>query len=303
MMNKDSKKIILVIFGILIGLNILAWLAVYDLSKSQFLEVNFFDVGQGDSIFIETPQRHQILIDGGPDETILEKLGREMPFWDRTIDLIILTHPEHDHLAGLIEVLKRYKVENILWTGVSRTTSEYKEWQRALQKEQDKEEAKIYIAKSGQTIIYPGWLPGVLPGSHPGGKLFLDTLYPFENLEGQEVENNNNTSIVTRLVFDKISFLFTGDAYQSVERKLIKRGAEIDSDVLKVGHHGSKTSSAKEFIEAVSPETAVIQCGKNNSYGHPHPQTLENLAGIQIFRTDLDGDIKIISDGISYQVK
>ena len=126
-MNKDSKKIILVIFGILIGLNILAWLAVYDLSKSQFLEVNFFDVGQGDSIFIETPQRHQILIDGGPDETILEKLGREMPFWDRTIDLIILTHPEHDHLAGLIEVLKRYKVENILWTGVSRTTSEYKE--------------------------------------------------------------------------------------------------------------------------------------------------------------------------------
>ena len=129
------RKGAFVVLGILFGLNIFAWAVVCDLSQPQLLEVTFFDVGQGDSIFIETPQGHQILIDGGPDTTVLEKLGKEMPFWDRTIDLIILTHPEHDHMSGLIEVLKRYKVENILWTGIIRDTAEYEEWQRLIKED------------------------------------------------------------------------------------------------------------------------------------------------------------------------
>ncbi|GAH21548.1 unnamed protein product, partial [marine sediment metagenome] len=123
-MKNKAKNFVYFILSFLFLLNILAWLAVYDLNKPQLLEVNFFDVGQGEVIFIETPSRHQILIDGGPSSVILEKLTENLPFWDRTIDLIILTHPEHDHLAGLIEVLKRYKVENILWTGVVRDTAE-----------------------------------------------------------------------------------------------------------------------------------------------------------------------------------
>ena len=133
-----KRNPVFIILGILLGLNALAWLAVYNLSQARLLEVDFFDTGQGDAIFIETPQNYQILIDGGPDSTILEKLNKEMPFWDRTIDLIILTHPEKDHMAGLIEVLKRYKVENILWTGIVRDTAEYKEWQKSIQKEKDK---------------------------------------------------------------------------------------------------------------------------------------------------------------------
>lgn len=278
-----KKSPAFVVLGILFFLNILAWLAVYNLSQARGLEVTFFDVGQGDAIFIETPQRHQILIDGGPDDTILEKLGDEMPFWDRTIDLIILTHPEQDHISGLIEVLKNYKVGNILWTGVVRDTAEYEEWQRLI----EEEGARIHIAQAGQKIIMPRTVFGIL--------------HPFENLERKEVKNTNNTSIVVRLVFDKTSLLFTGDAYKSAERELIKSGAEINSDILKVGHHGSKTSSAEEFIQAVSPEIAVIQCGKNNPYGHPHPQTLQALEGIKILRTDLDGDIKIISDGVNYK--
>ena len=112
-----KQNIVSLILGGLICLNIISWIAVYDLSRARFLEVIFFDVGQGDAGFIETPQRHQILIDGGPGSVILEKLGKSMPFYDRTIDLIILTHPELDHLSGLNEVLKKYKVENILWTG------------------------------------------------------------------------------------------------------------------------------------------------------------------------------------------
>ncbi|GAI23902.1 unnamed protein product, partial [marine sediment metagenome] len=135
-MKKGAREVSFFILGLLIFLNILAWLAVYDLNKPQLLEVNFFDVGQGEAIFIETSSRHQILIDGGPSPVILEKLAESLPFWDRKIDLIILTHPEHDHLAGLIEVLKRYKVENILWTGVVRDTAEYKEWQRLIRDEE-----------------------------------------------------------------------------------------------------------------------------------------------------------------------
>lgn len=274
---------------VLFSLNILAWLAVYSLSQPQFLEVAFFDIGQGDAIFIETPQRYQILIDGGPSSVILEKLGDEMPFWDRTIDLIILTHPEHDHIAGLLEVLNRYKVENILWTGVLRDTAEYKEWIKLIREEKDKEDAKIEIAQAGQQI--------------DGGLASINVLWPLENLEGKTVKNTNNSSVIVRLVFGENSFLFTGDAGKSVERKLIKEGAKIDSDVLKVGHHGSKTSTSKEFVEAVSPEIAVISCGKDNRYGHPYSETLENLKGIKIFRTDLDGDIKIISDGWRYKIR
>jgi competence protein ComEC len=281
------KADVFVILGVLFGLNVLAWLAVFDLNKPQLLEVSFFDVGQGDAIFIETPSQHQILIDGGPGSVILEKLADSLPFWDRTIDLIILTHPEYDHLAGLIEVLKGYKVENILWTGVLRGTAEYKEWQRLI----SDEEAEIFIAKAGQQV--------------KDGKVFLNILYPFENLEGQEFENSNNTSIVTKLIFGENSFLFTGDAYKSVEKKLMGKEVDLASDVLKVGHHGSKTSSSEEFISEVSPEVAIISAGKENPYHHPHQETLDALEkyGIKILRTDKDGDIQIICNSQSLKLK
>ena len=297
-MNKNIKKFIFSILAFLFLFNVLAWLVVFELAKPKFLEVIFFDIGQGDAIFIVTPQKHQILIDGGPDSTILEKLAKEMPFWARSIDLLILTHPEKDHLFGLIEVLKRYRVENILWTGVLRDTSGYKEWTNLL----EKEEAKIFIARAGQKIK---WSRTILD--------HLEILYPFEILEGKEFKNTNDTSIVAKLVFGEISFLFTGDAGKSVENELIgeyslsnwPEFAILDSDVLKVGHHGSKTSTGDEFVQQVSPKIAVISAGKGNPYGHPHQEVLEVLEkyGIKILRTDLDGDIKIFFDGISLQVK
>lgn len=282
---KRNKKLVWVILAALVCFNIFAWVVVYDLSNSQGIEVTFFNIGQGDSIFIETNDGYQILIDGGPDSTVLEKLAKEMPFYDRTLDLIILTHPEHDHMAGLIEVLKRYKVENILWTGVIRDTTEYKEWQRLIKEEG----AEIFIAKYGLKI-----------------KLrdnYIDILYPFESLEAREIENSNDTSIIARLVFDANSFLFTGDAGIDVEDKLIEGNIYLDSDVLKVGHHGSKYSTGEVFLEAVSPELAVIQVGKN-SYGHPTEEVLARLEkfAIKVLRTDLDGDIKIFSDGKNLKV-
>jgi len=295
-MNRNARNFVLSVLVVLFSLNILAWIVVFDLSKPRFLEVIFFDVGQGDAIFINTPKRQQILIDGGPTSAILEKLGKEMPFYDRTIDLIILTHPERDHLAGLLEVLEKYKVENILWTGVIRDTAEFQEWQKLIKKEK----ANIFIAKNGQKI--------------KAARTILDVLYPFESLVDREFENSNDTSIVAKLIFNKNSFLFTGDISKLTEKDLIIREnscsdscqfATLDSDVLKVAHHGSKTSSSEEFIAKVSPEIAVISVGKSNSYGHPHQEVLEILTkyGIKILRTDQNGDIKIISDGITYKIE
>ena len=284
-----NRKFLFLILGFLVFSNLIAWIIVFDLGKVRFLEVIFFDVGQGDAGFIETPQRHQILIDGGPGSVILEKLGKSMPFYDRTIDLIILTHPEFDHLSGLNEILKKYKVSNILWTGIVRDTAEYKEWKKLI----EEEKAEIFIAKAGQKILWESETNN-----------YMEVLYPFENLEGKVFEDSNNTSIISKLVFGKNSFLFTGDAYKNVEGELINKKAEIDSDVLKVSHHGSKTSSSEEFIKSVSPQIAVISAGIGNKYGHPHQEVLELLEkyDIKVSRTDKDGDIKIISDGKNYEV-
>ena len=285
-MNFKDKKIVLGGIILLLIFNILAWFVVYDLNKARFLEITFFDVGQGDAVFIETPKRSQILIDGGPSSIILEKLNKEMPFWDRTIDLVILTHPESDHLTGLLDVLRSYKVKNILWTGILIDSAGFKKWAELIRQEN----AKIYIAQSGQKITI--------------GKTSFEILFPFENLENKSVKDTNNTSIVLRLDFGEISLLFAGDIYKSAERELLNLAKQLDADVLKVGHHGSKTSTAEEFIIVVSPEIAVISVGRNNSYGHPHQETLDTLEkyGIRIFRTDFNGDIKIISDGINYGV-
>lgn len=280
-----TKKFVYIL-SFLVLANILAWTAVYELSQPQLLEVVFFNVGQGDSIFIETSKEFQILIDGGPDSTVLERLEGEMPYWDRNIDLIILTHPEHDHMAGLIEVLKAYKVENILWTGIVRDGVEYGEWIECI----ENEGANIIIAESGKRI--------------EADNISLNILYPFESLEGERSKSLNNTSIVARLTFDNTSFLFTGDAFKSIEKELINKDIIMRSDVLKVGHHGSKTSSADEFIREVMPQVAVIQAGADNHYGHPSQETLETLEkyDIKTLITDLN-NVKIISDGTNLQIK
>ena len=275
------KKRIIFIFSILVFLNIIAWYVVYEVSEEKPLKVVFFDVGQGDSIFIETPGRYQILIDGGPDSTVLAKLSKEMPFYDRSIDLVILTHPEHDHIFGLLEVLRNYRVDNILWTGVVRDNPEWEEWIDLIKKEG----ARIEIAVSGERVVL--------------ANSYIDILYPNKPLKGEIHKSLNNTSIVCALKYNNISFLFTGDIERSVEEELAESGKNLKSDVLKVSHHGSKTSSAPLFLEKVLPLFAVISVGRDNKYHHPHPVTLANLKkfGIEVLRTDRDGSITFLSDG------
>lgn len=268
-----NKRLVWISLAVLLILNITAWLIVYD---NKDLEVVFFDVGQGDSIYIEIENSFQVLIDGGPNMSVLKKLGQEMPFYDRTIELMILTHPDHDHLFGLLEVLKRYDVKNVLWTGVKKDTAEYQEWLRLI----EEEGADIFMAEAGQRIDL-------------SEEIYLSIIHPFESLEGKEVKDYNDTSIVAFLVFNNASFLFTGDISKKVEKQL-----NVDADVLKIAHHGSKSSTCSEFIEAVSPDIAVISVGENN-YGHPHDEVLSILQqfGIQVLITKELGDIKLLTNG------
>jgi len=286
---KNTKiKILLGSVVILAFANFFLWQEVLNIDNN--LEVTFFDVGQGDAIFIETPEGHQILIDGGPSSKVLEKLASEMPLYDRSLDLIVLTHPDYDHLRGFLDVLDRYEVKNILWTGVLRETNVFGKWVEKI----SKENADIFIAERGQII--------------KAGVSRLYIMHPFENLEGELAEKNSNgTSIVAKLVFGENTFLLTGDISKKEEGQLLVRSdsaVSLSAEVFKVAHHGSKYSSDLGFLELVNPLVAVISCGKDNSYGHPHPEVLKNLEkfGIKILRTDEKGDIKITADGSDFSL-
>jgi len=272
-----NKKILAISFLLFI----LLWNAIFYYSNPLFL-INFLDVGQGDSIFIETPTKKQVLIDGGPNEKVIEELNNILPFWDKKIDLIVLTHPEHDHIRGLIEVLKYYRVENILFTGISKDSREYKKWLKDIKSEK----ARIFIAEKGQVFKIGG--------------AELEILYPFENQSGKTFKNINNSSIVAKLKYREKSFLLTGDINQKVEEKIIKENKEIESNILKIAHHGSKYSSSRDFLKKVKPEIAVIQVGENN-YGHPSKIVLDKLNNfnIPVLRNDLEGNIKFFIDGFN----
>jgi competence protein ComEC len=207
-----------------------------------------------------------------------------MNFYDRYIDLIILTHPEYDHITGLIEVIKRYNIGAIITNGVVRDTDQYKEWVKII----EQKNIPVYIAQLGGQINF----------NSPAGELKMDILYPFENLAGQEVSDVNNSSIVAKLVYNDFEVLLTGDIEKSVEKKLIDSGLDLRADVLKVPHHGSKSSSTEEFLKAVNSILNVIQAGKDNKYGHPHDEVLARMANSVVSITGESGDLRILSDGL-----
>lgn len=281
-----SKKYQVIILIGLLATTVVVWIFVFTQESGELLKITFFDVGQGDAEFIETPDKKQILIDGGPGLSILEKLGKAMPFYDRYIDLIILTHPEYDHINGLIEIIKRYDIGAIITTGVINDTDQYKEWIRIIKEK----EIPIYIAQAGGKLDL-------------GNNIFMDILHPFENLAGKKVSNTNNSSIVNKLIYNDFEVLFTGDIEKSTENKLISAGINLNSDILKIAHHGSKTSTGEEFLRAVNALLAIIEVGKDNQYGHPHQEVLDRMKNLSIFTTGADGNIKIFSDGEKFYVK
>ncbi len=284
-MKKNYFLLIMALF--LLFANFFVWKEIF--SWQNCLSVTFFDVGQGDSIFLEDKYGHQILIDGGPSgKTILKKLSGKIPFWDRTIDLVVLSHPDSDHLRGLNYVLRRYKVGNILWSGAMKKTKTFKYWLENIKREK----AKIFIAKKGQII--------------KAGDLRLEVIYPFDDkIKGKYPRQANNYSVVLLARYFNNSAIFPGDITSSVEKKIAKQGIDIQSQVLKVAHHGSKFSTSKYFLLAVKPKIAVISVGRNNPYGHPSKQVLQRLSnfGIRTLRTDKNGDIELLMDGNNIALK
>lgn len=267
------KKLVIFVLAVSV---FFVWYAVFAESRDGLM-VYFFDVGQGDSIFIEAENGNQILIDGGPGDAVLAELGKAMPFYDRSIDMLVLTHPDADHLNGLVEVIARYKPGVILETGVSHSTAPYAEWRTHI----DTLDIPVVHAVAGQKFL-------VADG------VTLEVLSPFRVMAGEEPKDINDTAIVLRLDYGEMSFLFTGDIESKTERVLsILMGGAIDTDILKVAHHGSKTSSIEEFLKRVTPEAAVISVGRNNRYGHPHPEVLERFeeSHIPIHRTDISGTV------------
>jgi len=279
---KNLRKIFLLA---VIAASIFIWYAVFDLEARGNLSISFFDVGQGDSEFIQAENGNQVLIDGGPNEAILSKLGEAMPFWDRSIDLVVLTHPHADHLDGLLEVLKRYNVRTVIESGANHSIPEYAKWHQLL----EEKAVEVIIAKAGQKIKI-------------SDSAYLNIFTPFEDFEDKSSKNIHDAMIASKLNYGSTSVLFMGDAEKQIEYRLIFSGADLKSDILKVGHHGSKTSTSEEFLKAVSPKFAIISAGRKNRYGHPHQDILDRLMsfGIKIFRTDQDGDIRFLSDGTAF---
>ena len=260
--------------------NGMVFYTVFAEKQNNILKVTFLDVGQGDAALIESPTGNQLLIDGGPSKSILNALGRVMPFYDRTIDMILTTHPDQDHIGGIPEVIKNYSVGEYISNGATSTTGTFKE----LENEIKNNNIKTEIARTGEVIDL-------------GGGAFLKILYPDSNPKGTDT---NKYSIVAKLYYGNSTFLFTGDAPTDVELYLAKTdGTELKSNVLKVAHHGSRNSLSPEFLSAVLPEYSVISAGKDNSFGHPHKEILDFLNSIKsniLITFDL-GDITFISDG------
>jgi competence protein ComEC len=277
-MNRKFYKFF-VIFGILTVLLVIPvfWF-FYKVNNN--LIVDYLSVGQGDSELVKTPFGQNILIDGGPDNSVLSQLGQNLAFWDRKIDLMILTHPHEDHVTGLIDVLKRYRVEKILYTGVAYDSPNYYAWLALVKNEK----IPLLIIDHPETI-------------NLGADCQLRILYPLASLAGQVPPDMNNSSIVAKLIYNKTNFLFMGDAGKEVETKILK--SDLSAQVLKVGHHGSDTATSQEFLDAVKPTIAIIEVGAGNKYGLPSERTINILQrnGVSIYRTDQYGTVKIDSDG------
>lgn len=297
--------------GLLAGL---IWISIFQL-PDNYLHLVFCDVGQGDAILV-IKRFTQVLIDGGPNEKVLSCLANHLPFWDRQIEVIVLTHPEYDHLTGLIPVIQRYRILQIVSNSLGAESGIFKKFRA----EVFQRKIPVHSPAKGEEI--------------KTGEIKLRILFPEEKL-GQEIiwrvdenqlfqesqerinsavlgafspyrGNFNETSIVGLLEFDQFQAFFPGDIGIKEEEKIIPQlksmGGEIE--VLKVAHHGSKSSTSREFLGVIRPKLAVISVGVNNRYGHPAKEVLEYLreVGAKVLRTDREGEIEVVSDGKKWYV-
>ncbi len=280
---------------VLLGLAILSivlYSVIIQESRHGFLTFAVLNIGQGDALFIESPTGTQVLVDGGPDKNLMKEISAVMPWYDRHIDMLVVTNPDKDHYEGFIPLMQKYSVDVVLEPG---TTNKYSAY-GVLEKEiADKKIPKI-LARRGQIVDL-------------GGGAYLQILFPDRDVSGL---SSNDGSIVMRLVYGDTSVMLQGDSTANVEHYLVGldhltplRASSLKSTILKAGHHGSRTSTTEEYVTEVSPRWAVISSGANNSYGHPHKETLDTLSKLNIpaYDTCNNGDLIFQSDGKNFVLK
>src|SRR3989344_3421744 len=286
---RASSKVTLILLVLLVVLSVAIWYAVIREERCDILRVSFLDIGQGDAIFIDAPSGRQVLIDGGKGSAVLRQLASVMPWYDKTIDIVVGTHPDQDHIGGLVEVLRRYTVPLVVKSSTLDTEgADYKAFEKAIEDERD---VRVLEAVRGEVIDLGS------TGSPQAANVYLEILFPDRNLS---VVETNTGSIIIRLVYGDTAFMLTGDSPDEIENYLVSLdGGKLKSNVLKAGHHGSKTSSSPVFLGYVAPEFAVFSRGCDNSYGHPAPETVATFARFQIPTLDtcLEGTITFVSDG------
>jgi competence protein ComEC len=273
---KHTKKLLLLIS---------VFLSAFSLAfaYSTDLTIHFIDVGQGDSILIQTPAQH-LLIDGGERSagpTVVNYLRGQGV---KALDLVISTHPHSDHIGGLIDVLKAFPVKEVIDPAIIHTTKTFEEYLTLIEQ---------------KNIIFTEGRAGL--SRELGDGIFMALLHPYKPSDA----HLNDASVVTRLEYNQVSLLFTGDAEIISEREMISRGADLRSTILKVGHHGSSSSTSPAFLDAVNPVAAVIMVGAENKYNHPHTEIINRLqkTGVDVYRTDLNGTIIVQTDGVTYKIK
>lgn len=279
-MNFFKEKNYLILLLLLVVF-LLLFFPILSGEKSDVLKVSFLDVGQGDAIFIESPNGNQILIDGGKDNKILRALSKEMKFYDREIDFVLSTHPDCDHIGGLPVVFERYRVLNSGRTGVESDTMCFKEYEKSI----ESEGIESLFLKRGEEIKL-------------GSGVSIEILFPDRSFKGGDI-NPNDSSLVLLLKFGENEFLLSGDAPKDIENFVLLLEEGLEADVLKVGHHGSKTSTSRVLLGVTSPLYAVISVGADNYYRHPHEEVIQKLQdfNIKILETSKLGSITFTSDG------
>ena len=246
-------------------------------NKPHRLEINFFDVGQGDASLIKTPSNRFILIDGGPDNRILRRLGDNLPFYRRRIDYLILSHYHEDHVVGLVEILKRYQVKNFIYAPSALESPAFVELLDAAQKSS----VAVLALKNTARISY-------------GDNCYLNLLNPAI----LEIKADDNNSLIAKLDCRDKKVLFSGDNSSTVEKILLNTGWDVSADVFKASHHGSKSANSETFLSTVNPKLIVISVGADNRFGHPSVEIIDRIESldIRVERTDKMGNIQIFSE-------
>jgi competence protein ComEC len=258
-----------------------AGFACRDLSGSRQMTISFLDIGQGDAIYMRAPSGRDMLVDGSAGPAVLEALSGAMPWYDRDIDVVIATHPDSDHIGGLPLVLSRYGVGMFIESGAPSKNVASRELSRLVA---GRSIPRI-VAKRGMRVDF-------------GDGAAFDILFPDADMSS--TEDTNAASVVGQMRYGATSFMLTGDSPKAVEDHLVSLdGSRLRSDVLKAGHHGSRTSSGEGYVKTVDPRYAVISAGKDNRYGHPHAETLALFGslGVSVARTDTEGTVVFSSDG------